>query len=229
MILKTNSMIRVEGEMTDQRGRMVILISGRGTNMARLIEATQKGEIPAVVVCVFSDNLSARGITVAESMGVSTRVVDASAFPDRSSFFKKLLEEVKAVEPDLICLAGFMKILPPEFIRAFPGRIMNIHPALLPSFPGLHAQRQALEYGVKISGCTVHFVDEGVDTGPIIVQKAVPVLEDDTVQTLAQRILEQEHQAYPEAVRLFFEGRLRIEGRRVRILPPSEPSIHRED
>ena len=215
--------------MTEKRGRMVILISGRGTNMARLIEASQKGEIPAAVVCVFSDNPSARGIMVAKSMGIPTRVLDARSFPDRASFFKKLLEEVKATEPDLICLAGFMKILPAEFIRAFPGRIMNIHPALLPSFPGLHAQRQALEYGVKVSGCTVHFVDEGVDTGPIIVQKAVPVLEDDTVQTLAQRILEQEHRAYPEAVRLFFEGRLRIEGRRVHILPSTNSSTsHRE-
>ncbi len=215
--------------MAEKQGRLVILISGRGTNMARLIEASQKGEIPASVVCVFSDNPSARGIAVADSMGIPTRVIDARSFPDRPSFFKKLLAEVKATEPDLICLAGFMKILPAEFIRAFPGRIMNIHPALLPSFPGLHAQRQALEYGVKISGCTVHFVDEGVDTGPIVVQKAVPVHEDDTEQSLARRILEQEHQAYPEAVRLFFEGRLRIEGRRVRILPHSDlPIFQRE-
>lgn len=202
-------------------GRIVILISGRGTNMKRLIEACQHGEIPARVVCVFSDNPDARGLDIARSLGVETESLSPRSFPDREAFFRALLERVKEKEPDLICLAGFMRILPAFFVQAFRGRIMNIHPALLPSFPGLHAQQQALEYGVKITGCTVHFVDEGVDTGPIIVQRAVPVREDDTLDTLSARILEQEHQAYPEAVRLFFEGRLKIEGRRVRILPPS--------
>lgn len=203
-------------------GRIVILISGRGTNMERLIQACQAGEIPAQVVRVISDNPEARGLQRAQSYGVPTVVVPARAFPDRAAFEAALLEAVREAAPDLICLAGFMRILSPRFVQAYRYRIMNIHPALLPSFPGLHAQRQALEYGVKVSGCTVHFVDEGVDTGPIIVQKAVPVLEDDTEETLAARILQKEHEAYPEAVRLFFEGRLRVEGRRVRILDRPE-------
>jgi phosphoribosylglycinamide formyltransferase-1 len=199
-------------------GRIVILISGRGTNMERLIQACQAGEIPAQVVRVISDNPEARGLERARAYGVPTVVVPARTFPDRAAFEEALLTAVREADPDLICLAGFMRILSPRFVQAYRYRIMNIHPALLPSFPGLHAQRQALEYGVKVSGCTVHFVDEGVDTGPIIVQKAVPVLEDDTEETLAARILEKEHEAYPEAVRLFFEGRLRVEGRRVRVL-----------
>jgi phosphoribosylglycinamide formyltransferase-1 len=199
-------------------GRIVILISGRGTNMERLIQACQAGEIPAQVVRVISDNPEARGLERARAYGVPTVVVPARAFPDRAAFEEALLTAVREADSDLICLAGFMRILSPRFVQAYRYRIMNIHPALLPSFPGLHAQRQALEYGVKVSGCTVHFVDEGVDTGPIIVQKAVPVLEDDTEETLAARILEKEHEAYPEAVRLFFEGRLRVEGRRVRVL-----------
>lgn len=203
-------------------GRIVILISGRGTNMERLIQACQAGEIPAQVVRVISDNPEAWGLQRAQSYGVPTVVVPARAFPDRAAFEAALLEAVREAAPDLICLAGFMRILSPRFVQAYRYRIMNIHPALLPSFPGLHAQRQALEYGVKVSGCTVHFVDEGVDTGPIIVQKAVPVLEDDTEETLAARILQKEHEAYPEAVRLFFEGRLRVEGRRVRILDRPE-------
>ncbi len=203
-------------------GRIVILISGRGTNMERLIQACQAGEIPAQVVRVISDNPEARGLQRAQAYGVPTVVVPARAFPDRAAFEAALLEAVREAAPDLICLAGFMRILSPRFVQAYRYRIMNIHPALLPSFPGLHAQRQALEYGVKVSGCTVHFVDEGVDTGPIIVQKAVPVLEDDTEETLAARILQKEHEAYPEAVRLFFEGRLRVEGRRVRILDRPE-------
>ena len=199
-------------------GRIVILISGRGTNMERLIQATLNGEVPARVVKVISDNPEARGLERARRYGIPTEVVPFRAFPNRTAFEAALMQAVRAAEPDLICLAGFMRVLSPAFVRAFPNRIMNIHPALLPSFPGLHAQRQALEYGVKVSGCTVHFVDEGVDTGPIIVQKCVPVREDDTEETLAARILEKEHEAYPEAVRLFFEGRLRVEGRRVRIL-----------
>lgn len=203
-------------------GRVVILISGRGTNMERLIQACQAGEVPAQVVRVISDNPEARGLERARAYGVPTVVVPARAFPDRAAFETALLQAVQEAEPDLICLAGFMRILSPRFVQAYRYRVMNIHPALLPSFPGLHAQRQALEYGVKVSGCTVHFVDEGVDTGPIIVQKAVPVREDDTEETLAARILEKEHEAYPEAVRLFFEGRLRVEGRRVRILDRPE-------
>lgn len=203
-------------------GRVVILISGRGTNMERLIQACQAGAVPARVVRVISDNPEARGLQRAQAYGVPTVVVPARAFPDRAAFEAALLEAVREAAPDLICLAGFMRILSPAFVQAYRYRIMNIHPALLPSFPGLHAQRQALEYGVKVSGCTVHFVDEGVDTGPIIIQKAVPVLEDDTEETLAARILEKEHEAYPEAVRLFFEGRLRVEGRRVRILDQPE-------
>lgn len=209
--------------MTERLGRIVVLISGRGTNMERLIRACEAGEVPARVVRVISDNPEAPGLHRALAHGVPTAVVPFRAFPDREAFEEALLAAVREARPDLICLAGFMRVLSPRFVQAYRYRIMNIHPALLPAFPGLHAQRQALEYGVKVSGCTVHFVDEGVDTGPIIVQKAVPVLEDDTEETLSARILEKEHEAYPEAVRLFFEGRLHVEGRRVRIRPPGQP------
>ncbi|MER3407290.1 MAG: phosphoribosylglycinamide formyltransferase [Nitrososphaera sp.] len=203
-----------------------ILVSGRGSNMDAILAAIKAGRIPMVKpALVVSNKPDAMAIkTAAEKYGVRTKVVT----PEGASrggwdYDKKLvaaLEEAGVTPQEgLVCLAGFMRIISPEFVRHFKMRILNIHPSLLPSFPGLHAQRQAVEYGVKVSGCTVHFVDEGVDSGPIILQRTVPVMEGDGEESLAARILEQEHQAYPEAIRLFAEGRLKIESRRVRVLP----------
>lgn len=153
----------------------------------------------------------------ASSNGIESLVIEPSAFGSRDAFYTKIAYELKSRDADLIVLAGFMRIVGKPLIDAFPNRIMNIHPALLPSFPGLHGQRQALDYGVKISGCTVHFVDEGMDTGPIIIQAAVPVYHDDSEEALSARILKLEHRIYPEAIRLFSEGRLQVDGRIVRI------------
>ncbi len=181
------------------------------------MDAIAAGRLPAQVVVVLSDKQGAVALERARAAGIPAEFVDPASFPSREAFDRRLAERLKAYGVDLVVLAGFMRILSPAFVRAFPGRIMNIHPSLLPAFPGLHAQRQALEYGVKVSGCTVHFVDEGLDSGPIIMQAAVPVREGDTEESLAARILEQEHRLYPDAIRLFAEGRLQVEGRQVRI------------
>ncbi|MEO9363428.1 MAG: phosphoribosylglycinamide formyltransferase [Nitrososphaera sp.] len=200
-----------------------ILISGRGSNMDAILAAAKAGRIPgARPKIVISNKPDAAGLkTASEKYGVPTKVIPAEGLKGWD-YDKKLvssLEEAGVTPEDgLVCLAGFMRIISPEFVKHFKMRILNIHPALLPSFPGLHAQRQAIDYGVKVSGCTVHFVDAGVDSGPVILQRTVPVMEGDTEETLSARILEQEHQAYPEAVRLFTEGRLKIEGRKIRIL-----------
>lgn len=200
-------------------GRVAILISGRGSNMVALVEAMRAGRIAAEPALVLSNVSGAAGLERARSLGVPTAVVPNGEFPAREAHEEAVLAELRRVEPDLVCLAGYMRLLSPRFVEAYRNRIMNIHPALLPAFPGLDAQRKALEHGVKVSGCTVHFVDEQCDHGPIVLQSAVRVLEDDTVESLSARILEQEHRIYPEAVSLFFEGRLRVEGRRVLILP----------
>lgn len=200
-----------------------ILISGRGSNMDAILAAAKAGRIPeARPRIVISNKPDAAGLkTASEKYGVPTKVVPPDGLKGWD-YDKKLvaaLEEADVTPKDgLVCLAGFMRIISPEFVRHYKMRILNIHPALLPSFPGLHAQRQAVDYGVKVSGCTVHFVDDGVDSGPVILQRTVPVMEGDTEETLSARILEQEHQAYPEAVRLFAQGRLKVEGRRVRVL-----------
>ncbi len=201
--------------------RVGVLVSGRGSNMEAIIENSRKGNIDAEVVIVLSDNPKAPALEKAKKAGVEAMYIypgekKTYMTSDREGEYVKVLRE-KGVE--LVCLAGFMRVLKKTFIEAFAGKIMNIHPSLLPSFRGLNAQKQAWEYGVRVSGCTVHFVDEGVDTGPIILQRCVPVLEDDTPETLTQRILKEEHKIYSEAIQLFAEGRLRIEGRRVRILP----------
>ncbi len=198
---------------------MAILISGRGSNMVALVEAMRGGRIAAEPVLVLSNVAGAAGLERARSLGVPTAVVPSGEFESREAHEEAVLGHLRRVGPDLVCLAGYMRLLSPRFVEAYRDRIMNIHPALLPAFPGLEAQRKALEHGVKVSGCTVHLVDEQCDHGPIILQSAVPVLEDDTVDSLSARILEQEHRIYPEAVSLFFEGRLRVEGRRVLILP----------
>ena len=201
-----------------------MLASGRGSNLQAILDACRSGALPARVVLVISDRVGAPALERARQAGVPAEFVDPRAFPDRVAFDLHVADRLAAAGVELVCLAGFMRILSPAFIERFRYRIFNIHPSLLPAFPGKDAQRQALEYGVKVSGCTVHLVDEGVDTGPIILQAAVEVHEDDTEETLAARILEHEHRLYVEAIRLFAERRLVLEGRRVvRILPPPLP------
>ena len=205
--------------------RIGVLASGRGSNLQALIDSADQGGLDAEVAVVISDVRDAPALERARSAGIEARYVDPG--PRRAHLSDEaerqiigILEEFRI---DLITLAGFMRILGPGLVRHFRWRIMNIHPSLLPSFPGLRAQKQAFNYGVKCSGCTVHFVDEGVDTGPIIIQRAVPVREDDTAESLAERILKEEHLTYVEAVRLFSEGRLKVEGRRVHVLPKGVP------
>ena len=196
-----------------------MLASGRGTNLQAILDACDRGELPARVVLVLSDRASAMALERARAAGVVAEHVSPKAFPDRESFDREISRRLEAAGVELVCLAGFMRLLSPWFVQRWRHRVMNIHPSLLPAFPGKEAQRQAVEYGVRISGCTVHFVDEGMDSGPIILQAAVPVEPDDTPETLAARILPHEHRLYVEAIRLFCEGRLVVEGRRVRILP----------
>lgn len=199
------------------KGRVGILISGRGSNMVSLVRAMQEGTIAADPVVVVSNVSDARGLDRAKEMGVPTAVVDSKKVKPRAEHERQVIQVLRDHQVDLVCLAGYMRLLTPTMVSAFRQRIFNIHPSILPSFPGLHSQRQALDYGVKVSGCTVHVVDEECDHGPIIVQATVPVLDDDTEETLAARILEQEHRIYVEAVRLFFEDRLRFEDRRVTV------------
>jgi len=198
------------------RLRVGVLVSGRGSNLQALLDASARREYPAEVVVVISDRERAPALDRARAAGVEALFVNPKDFADRESFDLALVRELTARRVDLACNAGFMRILSAAYVRAFAGKAMNIHPSLLPAFPGLHAQRQALEHGAKVAGVTVHFVDEGpVDAGPIILQASVPVLQDDTEESLSARILAEEHRLYPEAVRLFAEGRLSIVGRRV--------------
>jgi phosphoribosylglycinamide formyltransferase-1 len=199
-----------------RRLRVGVLASGRGSNLQALLDASARADYPAEVVVVISDRERAAALDRARSAGVEALVVNPKDFADREAFDLALVREFTARRVDLVCNAGFMRILSAPYVRAFAGRAMNIHPSLLPAFPGLHAQRQALEYGAKVAGATVHFVNDGpVDTGPIILQASVPVQPDDTEETLSARILVEEHRLYPEAVRLFAEGRLEVVGRRV--------------
>ncbi len=201
------------------KGRIAVLISGRGSNMKSIVVASKRGLIQADVVLVLSNRLNAAGLEFARSENIETVILPHKDYPDREEYDRKVVEILKERKIDLVCLAGFMRLLSPVFVQAFPNRIMNIHPALLPSFPGLHAQKQAVEYGVKLTGCTVHFVDEGLDSGPIILQKTVEVKSDDNEETLSERLLPIEHSSYIEAVRLFFENKLHVDGRKVRIDP----------
>ncbi|HEX5483733.1 MAG TPA: phosphoribosylglycinamide formyltransferase [Terriglobia bacterium] len=194
-----------------------ILISGRGSNFEAIAHSVRAGVIPARIAVVISNREDALGLVRAREMGFEARSIPSKGRA-REDFEGELAAALEAAKVDYICLAGFMRVLSPSFARQFPARILNIHPSLLPAFPGSDAQQQALEHGVKISGCTVHLVDEGVDTGPIVLQAAVPVLDEDTVESLSGRILEQEHRIYPEAVRLLAEGRIQVQGRRVLIL-----------
>ena len=194
---------------------IAVLVSGSGSNLQAIIDASERGEIPCRVGIVISNKADAYGLDRAKKHGIPAEVVNHKDFPTREEFDARLVEIIRRSGAELVCLAGFMRVLTPVFVRAFPNRILNIHPALLPSFPGTHGPKQALEYGVKFSGCTVHFLDEGVDTGPIVVQAVVPVYDDDTEDALAARILKQEHRIYPMAIRLFLEGRLAVDGRKV--------------
>lgn len=194
---------------------IAVLASGRGSNFQALIDAARSGYFPGVIARLITDNPDAYAIGRAKDAGIPVSVLDFGSFPGKGAYEKALKREMEACDPDLFVLAGYMRILPSALVKAFPGRIMNIHPALLPSFPGLHAQRQALEYGVKVSGCTVHFVDEGTDSGPIIIQRCIPVEEEDDEEALAARILVEEHRILIEAVRLFLEERIGLAGRLV--------------
>jgi phosphoribosylglycinamide formyltransferase-1 len=194
---------------------IAVLASGRGSNFQALIDAARSGYFPAVISRLITDTPEAYAIGRAKDAGIPVSVLNFGSFSERGGYDKALKREMEACDPDLFVLAGYMRILPSAIVKAFPGRIINIHPALLPSFPGLHSPRQALEYGVKVSGCTVHFVDEGTDTGPIIIQRCIPVEEEDDEEALAARILVEEHRILTEAVRLFCEERLEIRGRLV--------------
>ena len=200
-----------------ERLRVGVLASGRGSNFRALAQAAERGLIPAAVVVLVSDRASAPALDIAREHGIEAVVADPKQHPSREAHEKVVIGILEERRVGLVCLAGYMRLLSAGFVAHFAGRLLNIHPSLLPAFPGLHPHRQALEHGVRISGATVHFVDEGVDTGPVVLQAAVPVARDDTEETLAARILVEEHRIYPEAVRLFAEGRLQIRGRRVDI------------
>ena len=192
-----------------------VLASGRGTNLQAIIEAIEEGKIEGEIKIVMSDHPKACALKRAQQYLIDTRYIDFKEFKNREDYDKEIIKSLKEKKIDLVVLAGYMRILSPYFIRTYKNKIINIHPALLPSFSGLHAQGQAVKYGVKVSGCTVHFVDEGVDSGPIVLQRALEVKDDDTEESLAERILKEEHQIYPQAIQLFSQGRLMIKGRRV--------------
>jgi phosphoribosylglycinamide formyltransferase 1 len=194
-----------------------VLVSGGGSNLQSIIDACASGRIKGRVACVISNKADAFGLERARQAGIPALHLDHRAYTGREAYDEALVATLREFDVELVALAGFMRIITPVLLDSFPNAVLNIHPALLPSFPGLHAQRQALEHGVKLSGCTVHFVDCGCDTGPIIIQAAVPVLDDDSEETLCARILKEEHRIYPEAVALFAEGRLSVIGRTVRI------------
>jgi phosphoribosylglycinamide formyltransferase-1 len=197
--------------------RLGVLASGGGTNLQSIIDACAANQIAARIACVLSNNPDAGALQRAAGAGLVHECLDHRHFSCRQDFDAAMVARLQHHQVDLVVLAGFMRIVGPAFIEAFPQRILNIHPALLPAFPGLHVQKKALDYGVRFAGCTVHFVDGGVDTGPIIIQAVVPVLDDDTEESLSARILEQEHRIYPYAIDLFARGALELDGRRVRI------------
>jgi phosphoribosylglycinamide formyltransferase-1 len=203
-----------------KKGRIAVLLSGRGSNFMAIREAVERGDVNAEISLVLSNKAEAPGLIKAREWGLDAVFLDPKLFASREDYDRSVAAEVEKRRIDLVVLAGYMRVLTPGLCDAYKHRIVNIHPALLPSFPGLHVQQKAIDWGVRFSGCTVHFVAAEVDMGPIILQAVVPVLQDDTEETLAARILVQEHKTYPEAVRLYFEGRLEVRGRRVFILDP---------
>ena len=206
--------------MPPKKFRLGVLVSGRGTNLQSILDAIGKGEVPAEVGVIISNKETAPALERGRQHGVESIFLNPKDFASREAYDRELVTLLNARDIDLGCLAGYMKILTAGFIRAFAGKIINIHPSLLPAFPGLDVQQKALDHGVKFAGCTVHFVEEEVDTGPIVLQAVVPVQDGDTTETLSARILEQEHQIYPRAIQLIAENRLRIQGRRVLIQEP---------
>lgn len=206
-----------------ERLRLGCLASGGGSNLQTIIDRCRDGSLPAEISVVISNKPDSGALQRARRAGIPALCIDHRNYPSREDFDRAVVAALIEAGVELIVLAGFMRLISDVFLDAFPGRIMNIHPALLPAFPGLHVQRKALEYGARVTGCTVHFVDGGVDTGPIVIQAVVPILDDDTEESLSERILEQEHRIYPRAIELFAQGRLRIDGRRVRIEPPLPP------
>jgi phosphoribosylglycinamide formyltransferase-1 len=203
-----------------KKGRIAVFLSGRGSNFMAIREAVVGGEIDGEIALVFSNKAEAPGLLKAREWRLETLCLDPKLFDGREEYDRAVIREIDARRIDLICLAGYMRVLTPGLCDAFKHRIVNIHPALLPAFPGLHVQQKAIDWGVRYSGCTVHFVAAEVDMGPIILQAVVPVLQDDTEDRLAARILVEEHRIYPEAVRLYFEGRVEVRGRRVFLLEP---------
>ncbi|MBI5025924.1 MAG: phosphoribosylglycinamide formyltransferase [Nitrospirae bacterium] len=192
-----------------------VLASGRGSNFQSILDSISSGFLKAKIAVLISDNPKAYALERARKHGIEALYINPKDFKDKDSYYFRIADELKNRSVELVILAGFMRIVGKPLIEQYRNRVMNIHPAILPSFPGLHGQKQASDYGVKISGCTVHFVDEGMDTGPIIIQAAVPVYDDDTEESLSERILKQEHRIYPAAIKLFSEGRLEVKGRKV--------------
>ena len=203
--------------MSAERLPLAVLASGRGSNLGAILDACRADDFPARVSLVVSDRESAAALERARGEGVDAVFLDPKGYGDRAAYDDALVATLERYRPGLVCLAGFMRLLGSAVVKAWAGRLMNIHPSLLPAFPGLHPHRQALDYGVKVSGATVHFVDEGVDSGPVILQASIPVRADDTEDSLSARVLVEEHRLYPEAIRLFAEGRLAIAGRRVHV------------
>jgi len=199
------------------RLKIGVLASGRGSNFEAIARAVASGAIPAELAVLVSDRAEAPALSLARAHGIESLAIEAREHPGRAAHDKAMLGALEERSVGLVCLAGYLRLLSPAFVRHFAGRLLNVHPSLLPAFPGLHAQRQALEYGVRVAGATVHFVDEGTDTGPVVLQAAVPVRGDDTEASLSARILAEEHRIYPDAVRLYAEGRIRLDGRRVHI------------
>ncbi|MBC8358284.1 MAG: phosphoribosylglycinamide formyltransferase [Candidatus Aminicenantes bacterium] len=200
-----------------KKGKIAVFISGRGSNFIAIHDAILAGKINSEIALVFSNKEDAPGLQIARDRNLETLFLDPKAYPSREEHEKEVIKEVRKRDIDLICLAGYMKVLSPSFCNEFKNSIINIHPALLPSFPGLHVQKKAIDWGVRYSGATVHFVTADVDMGPIITQAVVPVLQDDTEETLSDRILKEEHKIYPEAVKLYFEGRLEVKQAKVYI------------
>ncbi|MEO7143636.1 MAG: phosphoribosylglycinamide formyltransferase [Bryobacteraceae bacterium] len=213
----TNEEAEISDYVACPRNRLGILLSGRGSNFEAIARNIAAGRLDAQIAVVISNRPEARGLVVAREMGLNAVSLPSRGL-DREIYDRMVVDELRKNQADLICLAGFMRLLSGYFIREFPRRIVNIHPSLLPAFPGLDAQFQALEYGVKVSGCTVHFVDENLDSGPIILQAAVPVHDTDTVDSLSARILAEEHRIYTEAIRIVLESRYKLDGRRVKTI-----------
>ncbi|CAD7033653.1 phosphoribosylglycinamide formyltransferase [Pseudorhizobium endolithicum] len=207
------------------RKRVVVFISGGGSNMLTLARACEAPDWPAEIACVISDKASAGGLAKAAALGIPTRVFERKEFPDKAAHEAAILSALDEIRPDLICLAGYMRLLSADFIRRHEGRILNIHPSLLPLFPGLHTHQRAIDAGMKIAGCSVHVVTEGMDEGPIVAQAAVPVLATDTAETLAARVLTVEHQLYPLALRLVAEGSVRLEDGRAVTTPSAAAEL----